>query len=338
MGGSREMLLIPVLVMSGFLSFVFSGAETGLYQLSRVRLRIGIERRSFSYRLLGKVVADGPGLLLATLIGNNLANYAATSVVMALFLRVVTDTSAAEALTAAVTAPVFFVFAEMFPKNLFLYRADALMPYAGPVLYVWHRLLLWSGVLPVMKAASDLFARAVGSERSSTSLVSGTPKQHIRTILAESREEGLLSRVQADIVNRLVTVPHTPLRAVMTPLGRVERVNVACGREELLRILREHSFTRLPVYEERPDHVIGYLNVYDALADGDGLRDLRGLVKPIHRLGAEMSVTHAIEVMRRQGHRIVLVEHRGLAGQGRPIGIVTMKDLVEELVGELAAW
>ncbi len=332
------MLLIWILVVTGFLSFVFSGAETGLYRLSRVRLRIGIEKRSFSYRLLGKAIADGPGLLLATLIGNNLANYVATSAVMALLLRVVTDTSTAEALTTAVTAPVFFVFAEMIPKSLFLYRADTLMPYAGPVLFVSHRVLQWSGVIGVLKAVSDLFAKVVGSERSSTNLVSGTPKQHIRAILAESREEGLLSHVQADIVGRLATIPHTPLRAVMTPLGRVETVDVTCGRDGLLKVLREHPFTRLPVYEGRPDHIIGYLNIYDALADGGNLADLQPLVKPIHRLAAETSVTHAIELMRRRGHPIVLVEHRGLAGQARPIGIVTMKDLVEELVGELAAW
>ncbi len=332
------MLLIGLLILTGFLSGVYSGAETGMYQFSRVRLRLGVEKRKFSYRLLGKVSMDGPGMLLTTLIGTNLSNYIATSIVTTLFLRVMTDPHTAEVATTAVTAPVFFVFAEMIPKSLFLYRADILMPYVSPVLFVSHRVFRWSGVIAVLKAVSDFFAKLVGSERSSTSLISGTPKQHIRTILAESREEGLLSRVQADIVNRLVTIPHTQLRAVMTPLGRVQKVDVACGREELLKILREYSFTRLPVYETRQTNVIGYLNVYDTLAEDRDFADLRNMVKPIGRLGADTSVTEAIEVMRQKGHRVLLVEHRGLSGQARAIGIVTMKDLVEELVGELATW
>ena len=89
------------------------------------------------------------------------------------------------------------------------------------------------------------------------------------------------------------------------------------------------------VYDGQAGNIVGFVNIYEVLSSSEKFSDLRESVKPIHRLSGDTTVTEAIDVMQREGHKIVLVT-RG--GRERPIGIVTMKDLAEELLGELAEW
>ena len=85
-------------------------------------------------------------------------------------------------------------------------------------------------------------------------------------------------------------------------------------------------------------NIIGFVNVYDCLGSGEQFENLRSFVKPIRKLGGKMSVSEAIDVMQRENEKIICVTRKGRIGRERAVGIVTMKDLVEELVGELGEW
>jgi len=331
-------LLIFAAVSTVILSGLFAGAETGMYRLSRLRLRLGIERKLLSFVILGKCLRDRSALLLSILIGNNLTHYIVTSIVTWLLLIEVKAAHTAELFATLIAAPILFVFGELIPKNIFFYRADYLMPFFAPVLFVSHKLFSWCGAVPLLKFMSGIFGRLTGSDAGSKTVTTAVQRPHIRAIFADIREEGILSPVQTGIVNRLVNISNTPIRTVMTPIDKVEVVDAHSDYSALLKKLRECAFTRLPVKDQQHTNIVGFINIYEALSSPEKFNELYNFIKPIRKLQANTTVVDAINIMQRENQKIVLVARTGRSGRVRPIGILTMKDLVEELLGELAEW
>jgi CBS domain containing-hemolysin-like protein len=288
--------------------------------------------------MLGRAMDDSTGLLLSILIGNNLTHYLVTSIVTIFLLSKLGAEHTAELFATLITAPILFVFAELLPKNIFFYRADFLMPCVAPILFSFKTLLTWCGMVPVLKFVSRIFARLIGSPRPSETAITAVRQSHIRTVLRETREEGFLSPVQTDIMNRLASISHLSVKSVMTPIGKAQTVDSNFDNSTLLRKLKKSAFTRLPVYEHHPANIVGFINIYDCLSSPEQFTDLPDFIKPIRKLGADTVVAEAINIMQSENQKIVLITRVGHAGRERPIGIVTMKDLVEELLGELADW
>lgn len=330
-------VLISAIVFFIILAGLFSGAETGLYRLSRLRLRLGVEKKRLSFIILGKCLRDSSGLLLSMLIVTNLAYYLTTSIVTYVFLKAGTEHSV-ELFATLLTAPVLFVFSELIPKNIFFYRADSLMPYLSPVLYVFHKVLSWCGVVPLLKFISGFFVRLAGAASSPKSVITSAQRHKVQAILQDTHEEGILSSVQTDIINRLVSISNIRIKSVMIPIDNVQMVDVNSDNSALLSKLKKCAFTRLPVIENRVENIIGFINIYETLSSSEKFAGLEKFVKPIRTLNADTTVTDAINVLQKENQKIVLVTKIGRAAQERPIGIVTMKDLVEELLGELAEW
>jgi len=327
---------LVIAVVTVVLSAAFSGLETGIYRLSRVRLRLGAERGDLKPVLLSKAMRDSSALLLTLLVANNLANYMATSSITYLFLSVA-PAHAVELLATSLTAPLLFVFGESLPKNIFLYRADVLTAYLGPLVFVIHQALTWSGIVPVLRLVSRLLARLVGAPVPPKRLMVSSQIHQVRTILRDTQEEGLLSHMQAEMLDRVVSIPTLRLGAVMVLMARVQMISVHTDRRALLEELRKHAFTRLLVWSDDPSNVVGFINVYDTMASTNAFRSIEGFVRPVRSLDADTLVTDAIEVLRREQVKLILVTRRRGAREV-PVGIVTMKDLVEELMGELAEW
>jgi len=331
-------MIYAVAALMVVLSAVFSGLETGMYRLSRLRLRLGSEKGLWSHKVLARAMRDGSGLLLSLIVANNLVNYLATGSVTYALQRVVVSEHMVELLATLVIAPLLFVFAESLPKNLFLHRADALMTFFAPLLFVTHRLLRWCGIVPLLKLLSHRMNRAKGSTVSGKTMIASTQRHQVQAILRDTHEEGLLSSVQADIIGRIVNIPSLRLGAVMVPLNQVHCVDIRSDRDALLEALRQHAWTRRLVWSETPTNILGSINIYSVLDSAESFGCLDDFVTPIQRLDATTPIIDAIDIMRRDELRIVLVTRSRRGGQDTPVGIVTMKDLIEELLGELAEW
>jgi len=335
----NSIILIFAIVFLVVLAGLFAGAETGIYRLSRLRLRLGIEQKRLSFVLLGRSLRDSPGLLISMLAGTNLSYYLATSIVTFFLLGKVESEHTAELFATVMTAPVLFVFSELIPKNIFFYRADSVMPCVGPVLFAFHKLFTWCGIVPLLKFVSRIFGRLTGLPTlSETAAAAVVHQPHIKAIFHATREESFLSPVQTYIIKRVANISHLGIKSVMTPLSRVQTVELNCDRAALLDKLKKYAFTRLPVYEGSATNIVGFINIYDCLSSPEQFSGLHNFVKPIRKLGADTIVTEAIKVMQSENQKIVLVMRTGPGGRDRPIGIVTMKDLVEELLGELTEW
>ncbi len=333
----HKIIMIIIAVLAVALGGLFAGAETGMYQLSRLRLRLGIERKKIRFVVLGKAMRNSNALLLSMLTGNNLAHYIVTSIVTMMLLSTLKNDHTAELFATLITAPTLFVFSELIPKNVFFYRADSLMPFFSPLIYAFHRLFTFCGVVPMLKAFSSLFARLTGTAAMQATIVSDLRSSYIESIFHETREEAILSAVQTDNIKRIVGLPSIRLNSVMTTMSKVQIVDINTDNRALLNILKNCPFTRLLVYRHNRNNIIGFVNIYYCLASDIQFTDLTDFIKPIRKLSAQVTVAGAMDIMQKENEKIVLVT-RTTHTKERPDGIVTMKDLVEELLGELTEW
>ena len=325
--------IIFLIVAAGF----FAGAETGIYKVSRLRLRLGIKKNKFSFVVLGKSLSDSSGLLLSMLLGTNIAHYLITSIVTYILLAKLHSEYIAELSATFLTAPVLFVFSELLPKSIFFNRADFLMPRIAPVLFAFHKLLVWCGIIPLLKFISRFVVR-LAALPAPVETAAAVYSSSIKAILQETQDEGLLSSVQVDITNRLAKVPQLTIKSVMTPVEKVRMVEINSDNSALLGILKETVFTRMPVYDRWAENIVGFVNIYDCLAAGRQFANLNDFLEPIRKLNADATILDAINILQKEKQKIVLVTRPGHIGREKPVGIVTMKDLVEELFGELAEW
>lgn len=327
------LICVVMVILGGF----FAGSETGIYRLSRFRLRLGMEKKHYSYTLLGKMMDDSGGLVFSMLIGTNLVHYIVTSIVTVIFLGLSKSEHAAQLYATVLMAPVLFVFSEVIPKNIYYYRADVLMPRFAVILWFFHKLCNWSGVVGLLKLISRMFVRLLGASADGPAAITTPGPNLMKQIIRETHDEGILSSVQNDIMNRLVNIPNITLSSVMVPINKTQMLELKTPRPDVMEKLEKYNITRLPIYETRRSNIIGFVNIYEVLGSGVNFQNLRDFVKPIGRSNAACSVIDAINRMRNQNHKIVLVTS-AYSGGRKPLGIVTMKDLVEEFTGELAEW
>ncbi len=124
----------------------------------------------------------------------------------------------------------------------------------------------------------------------------------------------------------------------MVSLNNVKSLNVDSRYEDVLEFIKRYTYTRVPLFENDPSQIAGYLNVYKYLTDPiASQRPVLNFMQPIESLTSDVSITEAINYMNRKNLKMVLVV-RPAAGKAKAIGIVTMKDLVEEIFGELTEW
>jgi CBS domain containing-hemolysin-like protein len=326
-----QILMLLVLIA---LSAFFAGSETGVYRLSRFHLRLAIEQKSSFAALLGKVVSDSHALVFSILAGNNLANYSVTYLMMIILLSSPLKNSA-ELYATLIITPTLFIFGEVVPKNIYYRHANTLMLRFAPVLWFFDKLFKYSGIIFLLKSFSRLFASVFRIDADPSEAMQSFGKSHIAQILRETREEGILSSIQVELMNRLVKIPSIAAGSVMTPFSKVQMLDVNSTGTDLLEKLRNCPFTRLPVYAKSRSNVIGYVNIYRALAAGEDFNGLAELVKPLKTIPAGMKIIEAINLLKRENCKIVMVKK---SGKTAPLGIITMKDLAEEITGELQQW
>lgn len=324
---------ILILACGVLVAGYFAGIETGLYRMSRFRLRLGVQQDLRFSRMLGQLITDTQGLILSILIGTNLTHYIITSIVTYMFLSASATGQTAELYAMLVTTPVLFIFSELIPKNLFIYHADFLMPRLAPGLWAFHRLCSFSRLLIVLKWMSKTLSALTKSPVSTPIAMAANHRHHMSQIIAETTEEGLLSSTQTGIINHLMNIPHIQTRLAMIPLAKVQMLSIFAGRAEVFRKLQQASFSRRPVFQETFGNIVGFVNIYETLTSREDFAEINSFVKPIISIVDTKPVLEALNILRNKNHKIALVTHHA---NNRPIGIVTVEDLAEKVIGELA--
>jgi CBS domain containing-hemolysin-like protein len=307
-------------------SALCSGLETGLYVVNRVRLAVCAgrgERRAV--RLEQEL--ERPDRLLATLlIANNAANYAGSLGVAALIETLVTPVWAIVVLNTLVVVPILFVFGETVPKDLFRTRADQWMPRFAATLTSARRLFTLIGLVTVFAGLSRLVRWLVGVKEEDAR----SPRARVTRFIRESHASGSLSEAQLDLADRAMAMRRRTVSGEMTPWRQVATVTSEERSIDGRALARRTLRSRLPVVEA--GRVIGLVEVQDLLLNGGDIT--AAIQTEVPRFEPATPAYTALESLRRQRRPVGIVED----ASGRPIGMVTLKDLVEPLLGDLRAW
>jgi len=324
------LILLAVLVVAIVGAGYFAGLETGSYRLRSLRLRQRLSSGDKRAKRIDKLFSDRQGLIITTLVGTNLFVYLSTAVCTGFYLRLLPERVWASELLGALTiAPLLFVFAEVLPKSLFERHADTLVYVLSGSLLLFRRLFapavwllkriarFWALLFPARQVRPDPFYT----------------RSRLWFALDESARQGLLTPYQMSMAANIMRLRQTTVEQVMVPTRNCEMLNVR-GTPDELKELSKKRHTRYPVYADEITNVVGVLHVLDALAPQNHTASVSSLMKPAVKLARNLRIEPGLTHLRsaRQPLGIVVDE------QGEVLGIVTIKDLVEEIVGGLQIW
>ncbi len=306
----------------------FWGAETALFAANRLKLRHQEEKGNTSARVaLG--LFERPARLLSTvLISNNIVNTAL--VVVATTALVALLGSEYGPVTAFVFATFLLIVVEIVSKSVAAHHADRLaLAAARPV--SWLSVLL-SPFIRVLSFVTNLLSKPFGaSVQSDAPMV--TPEE-IQMLVRMGEEQGVLEKDERDMIHSIIAFGDTVVREVMVP--RVDMVSVEADApvEELLEIVRRHGHSRIPVYDDNFDNIVGLVHVKDLLSgsrDGRLIGTVRDFTRPAYFVPETKRLDELFREMRRKKvHMAIAVDE-----YGGTAGLVTIEDLLEEIVGPI---
>ncbi len=311
-----------VLVAATGLCGLYCGLETGIYRLNKIRLDLRAEAGAREARLLRRMLRAPNHLLAVLLIGTNLTSYAVAFAVTAMF-QMSGAGQAAVWYSLLVVTPLLFVLGDSVPKDVFQRLAETLTYRLSWLLAASDVLFKVTGLSPLVRGVSWLVMLPVHRRRADAN-------ERLSAVFTEGRASGVLTHMQTLMVDRVMHISEVTLADAMVPMDRVVAVGRDLRRDELLEVIRGNNHSRLPVRGESGD-VIGVLDIYDVLA-GEAARPAEQMAQPL-TLPEALTVTEALYRLQR-AHRMMAI----VVSAERPVGIVTIKDLVEEIVGELEEW
>lgn len=326
-GDSTGIQLVIVLILL-MLSAFFSSAETALTTVNKVRVRTLAENGDKRAAMVASVI-ENPGKMLSTiLIGNNIVNLSASSLMTTLALRAFG--SAAVGIATGVLTLLILVFGEITPKTMStMYAEQISFAYAGAI----HALMvILTPVIFIVNKLSRgvLFVLRVDPNKKQDPMT----EDELRTIVEVSHEEGVIESEEKKMINNVFDFGDAVAKDVMVPRIDMTMVDVNASFSELMTLFQEERFTRIPVYEENTDNVIGIVNMKDfILFDHDkeknfSVRDY--LREPLYTYEYKKTAELMLE-MRKTFNNIAIV----LDEYGATAGLITLEDMLEEIVGEI---
>jgi putative hemolysin len=317
LGAGIGLILLCVL-LEGF----FSGSEIALVSADKVTIRSLREQGTLTGQRLGKFLDDPEGILTTTLIGTNLSVVTATTV-FALLLKQHWGRED-ELLTVLFLSPVLLLFGELIPKSAYRMHATRVAQVVVHPLFVLSTLL--RPVTSVVRAMTRRLESAVGASGST----GGVTREELRLLL-EHRKSEEIEEEEKDMIDRIFDFNEVTVKEVMRPLIDVVAVERSKGLDEAVDKLQESGYSRLPVFAERVDDIVGVLWAMDVLFLETIAGTAGDIARPVHYVPENQKVAELLtdRPLKRSGLAVVVDEYGGAQG------LVTVEDILEEIVGEI---
>jgi CBS domain containing-hemolysin-like protein len=325
----ESILLYVILTLIGFvLSALFSGMETGLYTINRVRLAVRADQGERNALRLRRELSKLGRALSVLLIGNNGANYLGSFGLAALLAGFGFRDWPVIGLPALLVTPLLFIFGETLPKDLFRTHTDHWTYWLSPALTFFRWLFLVTGLLPIVQLVGSGLHLAIRRDVSAEV----TARQRVSQMIREGVGAGVISEAQTTLADRALSMRGRTVRSEMVPWANVVAVPVNASRRDRETLMRLYNYTRMPVID-RNGRVVGLLSTMEAVFAAD--TPTSELVLPAQTFDPSTPVYEALRVMRAERRKMAVVIDPATK---RPLGLVTLKDLVEPLTGALAVW
>lgn len=325
MGPSETGQLIAIIILL-CLSAFFSSSETALTTVNQIRMRTLADNGDKRAARVLHVTGNPGKMLSAILIGNNIVNLSASSISTSLAIHLFGNTGAG--IATGILTFLILIFGEVTPKTMATIKADSmsltaaapigfLMKILTPVIFIINKLSLGLMFL--------LHVNIKDAQKKMT-------EEELRTIVDVSQENGVIEHEERDMIHNLFDFGDAEAKEIMVPRIDMTFVQADATYQEVLDIFRQDMFTRLPVYEDSTDNVIGIINMKDFLLQNDTPEfSVRNLLREPYFTYEHKNTADLFLEMRKSSISLAIV----LDEYGVTAGLVTLEDLLEEIVGEI---
>ena len=325
MGPSETGQLITVIILL-CLSAFFSSSETALTTVNQIRMRTLADNGDKRAARVLRVTGNPGKMLSAILIGNNIVNLSASSISTSLAIHLFGNTGAG--IATGILTFLILIFGEVTPKTMATIKADSmyltaaapigfLMKILTPVIFIINKLSLGLMFL--------LHVNIKDAQKKMT-------EEELRTIVDVSQENGVIEHEERDMIHNLFDFGDAEAKEIMVPRIDMTFVQADATYQEVLDIFRQDMFTRLPVYEDSTDNVIGIINMKDFLLQNDTPEfSVRNLLREPYFTYEHKNTADLFLEMRKSSISLAIV----LDEYGVTAGLITLEDLLEEIVGEI---
>lgn len=315
-------ILVVLLLLSAF----FSSAETALTTVNKIRMRTLAEDGNVRAKRVLKITDDSGKMLSAILIGNNIVNLSASSLATTLAIRFFGSIGAG--IATGVLTLLILIFGEITPKTKATLNADQMALSYSLIIELLMKVLTPFIFVINKMAMGVLFLLGVDPRKSKDAMT----EEELRTIVDVSQESGVIEDEERDMIHNLFDFGDSEAKEIMVPRIDMTFVRKDSTYDEILEIYRQDKFTRLPVYDESTDHVIGIVNMKDLLMCNDTENfSLDQILREPYFTYEHKNTADLFIEMRKNSISLAIV----LDEYGTTAGLITLEDLLEEIVGEI---
>ena len=316
-------LLVILLAMSGF----FSMSETALMALSKIRIRHMVEDGVKGAKLVEKLSEDPSRLLGAILIGNNIVNIGASALATSVAVKAIDESSVG--LVTVIMTILVLIFGEITPKSIAKQNSEKVaLAVSKPINII---VKLFKPFIFVFTSISGLFIRLLGGDPKATQPF--ITEEELKTMVGVSEEEGVLEGVEKEMIFNVFEFADSQVKDVMVQRMDIVAVDINSTYEEVIDIIKREQFSRLPVYNQNIDDVVGILNVKDLIIASQNKEEFKVsnyMREPYYTFEFKKIKELFSEMKKTRNHMSVVLDE-----YGGNVGIVTIEDLIEEVVGEI---
>lgn len=317
---------VVVLIILLFLSGFFSSSETSLTTVNKIRIRSLADEGNKRAKAILEVTDDSGKMLSAILIGNNVVNTAAASLTTAIAYEFFG--SVYVAIASGIITILILLFGEITPKTMATIHAEKMALIYAPVIRLFMKLM--TPVIFIINGLSRIILTILRIDPDARN--TGMTETELRTIVDVSHEDGVIETEEREMIYNVFDLGDAKAKDVMVPRVHVTFADVESTYQELLEIFREDKFTRLPIYEETTDNVIGTINMKDLLLfDNKKEFHVRDILREAYFTYEYKNISELLVEMRDSSFNIAIV----LDEYGETAGLITLEDILEEIVGEI---
>ncbi len=319
-------VLAILLILSAF----FSSAETAFVSVNQIRMRTLADDGHKRAALVIRITDNKPKMLSAILIGNNLVNLYASALVTQITMSLWPELPYAVSIATGVLTFVLLVVGEIAPKTLAATYADKIAPLYCHV--IWGLMIILTPFIFVINKIA-LGLMWIFGYRGEKEQVTVT-EDELRTIVDVSHEEGVLEEDEHELLNNVFEFGDSKAKDIMIPRVDMTCVSVDSTYDEIIDAFRQDMYTRLPVYDESVDNVIGIINVKDLILLTERQKNnfsVKKIMREPYYTYEFQEVSELMAQLRKTSHNFAII----LDEYGSTVGMVTLEDILEELVGEI---
>ncbi len=324
MPDSSNLTMILILVILVILSAYFSATETAFTSLNRIRLKSKADAGNRRAALALKLVDQYDNLLSTILVGNNIVNLSASSLATVFFTEGLRLQNGAVVSTAVITI-VVLVFGEVSPKSLAKEYPESFAMFSAPIMRVL--MVILTPVNLLFRLLKKLLSKLVHKSDDS-----GITEEELVTMVDQAESEGGLDQHESKLIRSAIEFNDMEVDEILTPRVDIVAVEDIDSMDDIAQAFAESGYSRLPVYHEDIDDIIGVIHEKDFhAARYRGIDDVKTITGPILYTTGNTKISELLRILQREkAHMVVVVDE-----YGGTEGLVTLEDIVEELVGEI---